>query len=91
MARIRSQNGGELILQKDTLLPLEDSRKKGRPKLRWLDSVLKYVRTLKVEARWKKALYRNIWGGSSKRPRSIKNCRARRTRRRIQRTVIYTF
>jgi hypothetical protein len=50
-------------LQKDTLLPLEGSRKKGRPKLRWLDSVLKYVRTLEVEARWKKALDRNVWGG----------------------------
>jgi hypothetical protein len=40
----------------------EGSRKKGRPKLRWLDSVLKVVKLLKVEACWKKALGRNIWG-----------------------------
>jgi hypothetical protein len=32
------------------------------PKLRWLDSVLKDVKLLKVEAWWKKALDRNIWG-----------------------------
>jgi hypothetical protein len=37
------------------------SRKKGRPKLRWLDSVLKDVKLLKVEKWWKKALDRNIW------------------------------
>jgi hypothetical protein len=40
----------------------EGSRKKERPKLRWLHSVLKYVKTLKVEAWWKKALGRNLWG-----------------------------
>jgi hypothetical protein len=40
----------------------EGSRKKGRPKLRWLDSVLKDVKLLKVETWWKKALDRNIWG-----------------------------
>jgi hypothetical protein len=40
----------------------EGSWKKGRPKLRRLDSVLKYVELLKVEAWWKKALDRNIWG-----------------------------
>jgi hypothetical protein len=28
----------------------ESSQKKGRPKLRWLDSVLKDVKTFKVEA-----------------------------------------
>jgi hypothetical protein len=38
----------------------EGSRKKGRPKLRWLDSVLKDVKLLKVDAWWKKALDRNI-------------------------------
>jgi hypothetical protein len=37
------------------------SLKKGRPKLRWLDSVLKDVKLLKVETWWKKALDRNIW------------------------------
>jgi hypothetical protein len=40
----------------------EGSRKKGRTKLRWLDSVLKDVKLLKVEAWWKKARDRNIWG-----------------------------
>jgi hypothetical protein len=40
----------------------EGSRKKGRLKLRWIDSVLKDVKLLKVEAWWKKALDRNIWG-----------------------------
>jgi hypothetical protein len=40
----------------------EGSRKKGRPKLRWLDSVLKDVKLVKVETWWKKALDRNILG-----------------------------
>jgi hypothetical protein len=48
-------------LAKKTLQP-EGSRKKGRPKLRWLDSVRKDVKLLKVEAWWKKALDRIIWG-----------------------------
>jgi hypothetical protein len=48
--------------KKVTFSQPEGSRKKGRPKLRWLDSVLKDVKTLKVEAWWKKALYRYIWG-----------------------------
>jgi hypothetical protein len=57
--------------------------KRTRPKLSWLDSVLKDVRLLKVEIWWKKARDRNIWGGeSSKRPRFIKDCRARGRRRR---------
>jgi hypothetical protein len=56
MARTFSQNGGNLALQP------EGSRKKGRPKLRWLESVLKDVKLLKVEAWWKKARDRNIWG-----------------------------
>jgi hypothetical protein len=48
--------------KKITFQQLECSRKKGRPKLRWLHSVLKDVKLLKVEAWWKKALDRNIWG-----------------------------
>jgi hypothetical protein len=31
------------------------------PAIRWLDSVLKDVKALKVEAWWKQALDRNIW------------------------------
>jgi hypothetical protein len=45
------------------------------PRLRWLDSILKDVKLLKVEAWWKKAL----GGGWWRRPRSIKSCRARRS------------
>jgi hypothetical protein len=48
--------------KKITFSQPEGSRKKGRPKLRWLDSVLKYVKLLKVETWWKKARDRNIWG-----------------------------
>jgi hypothetical protein len=40
----------------------EGSRKKARLKLRWLDSVLKYVKLLKVETWWKKERDRNILG-----------------------------
>jgi hypothetical protein len=48
--------------KKITFLKPEGSREKGRPRLRWLDSVLKDVKLLKVEAWWKKALHRNTWG-----------------------------
>jgi hypothetical protein len=44
----------------------EGSRKKGRPKLRWLDSVLNDVKLLKVETWWKKARDKNIWGRNIK-------------------------
>jgi hypothetical protein len=48
--------------KKITLLQPEGSRKKGRPKLRWLYSVLKDIKLMKVEAWWKKAIDRDIWG-----------------------------
>jgi hypothetical protein len=48
--------------KKITFSQPEGSRKKGRSKLRWLDSVLKDVKLLKVETWWKKAHDRNIWG-----------------------------
>jgi hypothetical protein len=64
-----------------TFLQPEGSQKKGRSKLRWLDSVFKDIKLLKVETWWKKAHGRNIWGGSSRRPRSTKDCRARGRRR----------
>jgi hypothetical protein len=65
-----------LPCKKITFSQPESSRKKGRPKLRWLDS-LKRSKVMKVEIRWRKARDRNIWGRIIKKPRSIKDCRAR--------------
>jgi hypothetical protein len=48
--------------KKITFSQPEGCWKKGRPKLRWLDSVLKYEKLLNVGAWWKKALNGNIWG-----------------------------
>jgi hypothetical protein len=48
--------------KKVTFSQPEDSREKGRPKVRWLDSDLKDVKLLKVEAWWKKARDRNLSG-----------------------------
>jgi hypothetical protein len=48
--------------KKITFSQPEGSRIKGRPKLRRLDSVLKDVKLLKVEAWRKKALDRNLCG-----------------------------
>jgi hypothetical protein len=67
--------------KKITFLQPEGSWKKGRPKLRWLNSVLKNVELLKVETWWKKALDMISGRKSSRRPRSIKDCRARERRR----------
>jgi hypothetical protein len=52
--------------KKITFSQPEGSQKKGRPKLRWLDSVLKDVKLLKVETWRKKACDRNIWGRTIK-------------------------
>jgi hypothetical protein len=62
MAWTFSQNGGKVALQKITTSHPEGSRIKLIPKLSWLDSVLRDEKLLKVEAWWKKALDRNIWG-----------------------------
>jgi hypothetical protein len=62
--------------KKITFSQPEGCRKKGRPKLRWIDIVLKDVTLLKVEAWWKKNLIVMSGGWSSRRPRSIKGCRA---------------
>jgi hypothetical protein len=59
----------------------EGSRKKGRPKLRWLDSVLKDVKILHGGI---KHLIGISGGRSSRRPRSIQDCRARRRRRSFE-------
>jgi hypothetical protein len=39
----------------------ESSRKQGRPRLRWLDSVLRVLKTLEVKVWWKKARDREMW------------------------------
>jgi hypothetical protein len=39
--------------RKTTFFQREGSRKKGRPRLRWLDSVLKDLKTLEINAWWK--------------------------------------
>jgi hypothetical protein len=46
--------------KKITFSQPEGSQKKGRPKLRWLDSVLKDVKLFKVETWWKKTRDGNI-------------------------------
>jgi hypothetical protein len=60
----------------------EGSRKKGRPKLMWLDSVLKDVKALTEKQRHggRKHLIGISGGRSSSRPRSIQDCRAKRRR-----------
>jgi hypothetical protein len=50
-----------LPCQKVTFSQPEESWKKGRPNLSWLDSVLKCVMLLKVAAWWKKAFDTNLW------------------------------
>jgi hypothetical protein len=47
--------------KKITFSQPEGSRKKGRPKLRWLDSVLKDLKILKVTACWRTAQDRDLW------------------------------
>jgi hypothetical protein len=49
------------LCKKLTFSQLEGCRKKGRPKLRWLDDVLQDLKTLKVTAWWKKAQDRDSW------------------------------
>jgi hypothetical protein len=39
----------------------EGSRKKGMPGLRWLDSILRDLKTLEVKAWWTKARDRDPW------------------------------
>jgi hypothetical protein len=52
--------------KKITFSQLEGSRRNGRLKLRWLGSVLKCVKLLKVDTWWKKTLDRNICGRNIK-------------------------
>jgi hypothetical protein len=64
--------------KKVTFSQPEGSRRKGRHKLRWLDSVLKDVKLLKVEAWWKKARDRNIWRRIIKEAKVHKGLRSQR-------------
>jgi hypothetical protein len=50
-----------LLRRKLTFSQLEGGRKKGIPKLRWLDDVLQDLKILKVTALWKKAHGRDSW------------------------------
>jgi hypothetical protein len=50
-----------LLFRKLTFSQLESSRKKGRPKLRWLDDVMQNLNILKVTAWWEKAQDRESW------------------------------
>jgi hypothetical protein len=52
---------GNVSCKMITFFQPEDSRKKGRPKLRWLDSVLKDFKILKVTAWWRTAQDRDLW------------------------------
>jgi hypothetical protein len=47
--------------KKITFSQPEGNRKKGRPKLKWPDSVLKDLKILKVTALWRTAQDRDLW------------------------------
>jgi hypothetical protein len=53
--------GDNAPCRKITFPQPECSRKKGRPNLRWLDSVLKDFKTLKMTAWWRTAQDRDRW------------------------------
>jgi hypothetical protein len=61
VARAYQKDGKSLLCRKLTFSELEGSRKKGRPKLRWLDEVPQYLKILKVTTWWKKAQHRDSW------------------------------
>ena len=50
-----------ILGRKITFSQPEGSRKNERPGLRWLESVLKVLKTLEVNAWWKKARDRYLW------------------------------
>jgi hypothetical protein len=58
---MKSEHGMCRLCIKLTFSQLGGSRKKGRPKLRWLDDVLQDLDTSTVTAWWKKAQDRDSW------------------------------
>jgi hypothetical protein len=56
-----SEDGNNAPCKKITFSQPEGNRKKGRPKLRWLDSILKDLKTLTVTAWWRTAQDRDLW------------------------------
>jgi hypothetical protein len=61
-----------LLCRKLTFSQLEGSRKKGRPKLRWLNDVLQDLKILKVTAWWKKAQDMDSWKAVIKEAKAYK-------------------
>jgi hypothetical protein len=55
---------------KITFSQLEGSRKKGRPRLGWLDLVLRDHKTLEVNAWWNKARDRDLGSGIIKKTKA---------------------
>jgi hypothetical protein len=60
-----------------TFFQPESSRKKGRPGLRWLDSVLKDPETIEENTWWEKAWIEICETKSSRRPRHTRDCSAK--------------
>jgi hypothetical protein len=58
--------------KKITFSQPEGSRKKGRPKLRWLDSVLKDLKILTVTAWWRTAQDTDLWSKIIKEAKAYK-------------------
>jgi hypothetical protein len=89
MARIYSESEDSVPCRKITFPQPEDSSKKERPRLKWLDSVLKDLKTLKVNAWWKKAWDRDLWSEIIKEAKTHKGLQRRRKGR--LRAVAYTW
>ena len=70
--------------RKITFSQPEGSRKKGRPGLRWLDSVLKDLKTLEENAWWKKAWDRDLWSEIIKEAKAHKGLYCERIYKHLQ-------
>jgi hypothetical protein len=64
------------LCKKLTFSQLDGSRKKGRPKLRWLDDILKDFKILEVTVWWKKTQAEIVGRLLARRLRLTKGCRA---------------